>query len=179
MDYNAQDYIYIIELEASKIIKMKIKYAVVCFIIALSTYGVGFIKTDSSANFFVTVPYAFSIVPIAFLLVGSFNVVGMVDFMMYKTYKKAFIWIKKTTYLLLFLLGICTGAELVFIISHRGQESVTNEYIFFAGIFISLILDVYLCTIHRGNMKLIKKQLRSNKMNNNSIQKVENEKSVY
>lgn len=161
MERSAFDYIYTIRLDQKQRHKLKIKYAILCSTIALLTYGVGFFETDSSIYFFITIPYALTILPVAFMLVGSFNIIGMVDFMVYNTYSKAFIWINKTSRLLLVLYALIVGSSIGILIFSKRIDNYTNEYIFISGIFIALVADYLLILEHRKNMKLIKKHLRN------------------
>lgn len=163
MDDNAQDYIYSFRLHEDKIKKMKAVYTVLCFLLVVATYAVGFVETYSTKYILVTVPYVMLFLPEAITLISCFNIIGMVDIMSYKTYKKGFLWLSKLTKFILICDCICVGAECSVLIFDRDITDISNEIVFLAGIIITLIADAILFIYHKNNIKHIVKYKTSKK----------------
>lgn len=165
MSENAQNYIYYLRLPYKERNKLKIRYSLICFPMAVIIFLVGYLDTYSTKFFAVTIPYVLLIIPVAFLLVGCFNIIGMVDIMSYKTYNKAFIWVGKTSRFILVLCLVCSVSQAVFLVINRDANNLTSDILFFVGMLITLVLSIVLCKYHDRNSSLIEKQLRQKKEN--------------
>ena len=150
-------FLYCFMMDYHSIKKMKIKYAIVCLLIFISTVVVGYVDTYTVKYFFITVPFVALVLPEAFLLIACFNFITMVDFMNYKTYEKAIIWTNKISKFILVCAGICVAGEILVLILDKKIDNYLSEMIFLAGVVITLVLDIVLISMHKKNCaKIIK-----------------------
>lgn len=163
---NDNNYIYSFIMKPDEIKRLKLNHIVLCLVIMISTIMVGYVQTTSTISVFVTVPYALLIIPEGVLLLGCFNIVMMVDVMVYSTYKKAVLWVSGTLKVVLVCSGICVGGDLVFIAGSWDSIDKVNELIFLFGMLITLASTVIFIVLRKQYLKRLVKIGKKNKENN-------------